>query len=149
MEHGRHEAYAQNALGMFARTIPVLVDCKKDYVKNYLSYFSDLTLNSMLNNAYPFRLLAEEFNLNNDVLFEYNFDLNDVSNIKDEIIVKEDIIDAFSEFFCIINDLDDGFVIHIKQTDKFSKNTAIDFAGLYEKILLQMLNKEKLEDIIM
>ena len=61
---------------------------------------------------------------------------------------KKDIIDAFSEFFCIINDLDDGFVIHIKQTDKFSENTGIDFARLYAKILLQMLDKDKLEEII-
>ena len=148
VEHGRHEAYSQNALGMFARTIPVLIDCKKDNIKDYLSYFSDLTINSMLNSVYPYRLIAQEFALNNDVLFEYNFDLNDVSNIGNVTVVKEDIIDAFSEFFCIINDLDDGYVIHVKQTDKFFKDTGINFAKLYAKILLQMLDKEKLDEII-
>ena len=148
VEHGRHEEYAQNALGMFARTVPILIDCKNRDVKNYLNYFSNLILNSMLNDIYPYRLLACEFNLNNDVLFEYNYDLNDVSNIKDEIIVKEDIIDAFSEFFCIINDLDDGYVIHVKQTNKFSIDCGINFAKLYVKILKQMLNKNKLNEII-
>lgn len=148
VEHGRHESYAQNALGMFARTIPVLIDCKKDNINDYLSYFSDLTINSMLNSIYPYRLLAQEFTLNNDVLFEYNFDLNDVSNIGDDIVVKEDIIDAFSEFFCIINDLDHGYVIHVKQTDKFFKDTGINFAKLYAKILLQMLDMKKLDEII-
>ena len=147
VEHGRHEIYAQNALGMFARTIPVLIDCKDDDINSYLSYFSDLTLNSMLNSVYPFRLLAKEFNLNKNVLFEYNYDLNDVSGIKDEIIIGKDIIDGFAEFFCIINDLDDGYVIHIKQTDKFSDDTAIDFARLYVKILTQMLNKKRLGEI--
>ena len=133
---------------MFARTIPVLIDCKKDNINDYLNYFSDLTLNSMLNSVYPYRLIAQEFGLNNDVLFEYNFDLNDVSDIGEDIVVKEDIIDAFSEFFCIINDLDDGYVIHVKQTDKFSEHTGIKFAKLYAEILVQMLDKEKLEEII-
>ena len=148
VEHGRHETYAQNALGMFARTIPILIDCKKRNINDYLDYFSDLTLNSMLNSVYPYRLIALEFDLNNDVLFEYNYDLNDVSNIGEDIVVKEDIIGAFSEFFCIINDLDDGYVIHIKQTDKYSEGTCIKFAKLYAKILVQMLDKEKLDEII-
>ena len=148
VEHGRHESYAQNALGMFARTIPLLIDCRDDSIESYLEYFSDLILNSMMNSDYPYRLLAEEFDLNNDVLFEYNFDLNDVSNIEDDIVVKEDIIDAFSQFFCIINDLDDGYVIHVKQTDCYSKGTGIDFAKLYSKILIQMLSRENLKEII-
>ena len=64
-----------------------------------------------------------------------------------KIIIGKDIIDGFAEFFCIINDLDDGYVIHIKQTDKFSDDTAIDFARLYVKILTQMLNKKRLGEI--
>lgn len=89
VEHGRHETYMQNALGMYALTIPILVNCKNDKIKNYLSYFSNLVFNSMSNHVYPYRLLREEFNLNNNVLFEYNFDLNDVSNIYDKMIVRD------------------------------------------------------------
>ncbi len=147
VEHGRHETYTQDSLGMYARTTPVLVDCNQSTVKNYLDYFSNLILNSMSNNDYPFRLLANEFNLNNTVLFEYNFDLNDVSDIKEDIIVKETSKDSFSDFFCVINDLDDGFVIHINHSDMFSKDTAFCFAELYAQILYQMLNKKNLEDI--
>ena len=141
VEHGRHENYALNALGMFARTTPILVDCTDENIKNYLSYFADLALNSMSNNVYPFRLLAKEFDLNNNVLFEYNFDLNNVSDVCDDIIVKKDVIDAFSQFFCFINDLDDGYVIHVKHTDMFSTDTAIRFVELFSKILVRFLDE--------
>ncbi len=150
VEHGRHETYMQNALGMYALTIPILVNCKNDKIKNYLSYFSNLVFNSMSNHVYPYRLLREEFNLNNNVLFEYNFDLNDVSNIYDKMIVRDIFIekDVFSEFFCIINDLDDGYVIHIKHGDMFTNDTAISFVKLFSRILNQMLINEYLEDIM-
>ena len=141
VEHGRHEDYIQDSLGMFARTTPILVDCRNDNIKSYLDYFFDLALDSMFNNVYPFRLLAKEFNLNNDVLFEYNYDLNDVSNIGDDIVVKENNKDEFSEFFCVVNDLDDGYVIHVRHTDMFCSQTAVNFVKLYAEILGEMLNQ--------
>ena len=147
VEHGRHESNLQDSLGMFARTTPILVDCKKDYVKDYLDYFSDLALNSMFYNIYPFRLLEKEFNLNNEVLFEYNLDVNDVSDIGDDMIVKESFKDSFSDFFCVINDLDDGYVIHVNHSDMFSRETAIHFVEAYGQILVQIINMEKLDDI--
>ena len=148
VEHGRHESYIQNSPGMFARTTPILVDCKNEDIKTYMNYFSDLVLNSMLNNVYPFRLLEKEFNLNNTVLFEYNFDLNDVSDVENDIIIRNTFKDSFSEFFCVINDLDGGYVIHVNHADMFSSNTAAQFIRLYGRILTQMLDKKNLNDII-
>ena len=147
VEHGRHERYNQESLGMYARTTPILVNCRYDNIKDYLDYFSDLALSSMSNNIYPYRLLEKEFNLDNVVLFEYNFDLNDVSNIKNTIVVKKTSKDAFSEFFCVINDLDDGYVIQVNHTDRFSSDTAIRFVKLYAQILTQILNKTKLGNL--
>jgi hypothetical protein len=95
----------------------------------------------MFNNVYPFRLLVKEFDLNNDVLFEYNYDLNDVSDIEDGITVKDNDKDEFCEFFCIVNDLDDGYVIHVRHTDMFCSQTAVNFVKLYAEILGEMLNQ--------
>ena len=97
----------------------------------------------MANNIYPFRLLEKEFNLNSSVVFEYNFDLNDVSDIEDDIVVRKNYKDEFSHFFCIINDLDDGYVINVRHTDMFSSDTAADFVRLYEEILTRIVNGEK------
>ncbi|WP_407416356.1 AMP-binding protein, partial [Methanobrevibacter sp.] len=146
-EHGRHEEKIQNALGMFVRTIPLMVDCKNDSIDSYLTKFSDLALNSMINAVYPFRLLASEFNLNNDVIFEYNFDLNDVSHIKDEMVVEEPIVEFVSDFLCVVNDLDDGFVVRIDHSDMYSDGTIVRFVESYREILIQMLEKEELSEI--
>ena len=147
VEHGRHEDYIQDSLGMFARTTPILVDCKNNDIETYMDYFSDLVLNSMFSNVYPYRLLEKEFDLNNTVLFEYNFDLNDVSDVGNDIIIRDAFKDSFSEFFCVINDLDDGYVIHIYHADMFSSDTAASFVRLYARILTQMMDKKNLDDI--
>ena len=43
-EHGRHETYLEDALGMYIRTIPIIVDCENKSIKEYLSDVSDLIL---------------------------------------------------------------------------------------------------------
>ena len=89
-EHGRHEDYSQDALGMFVRTIPLIVDCKDSSVDDYVNHVSDLVLDSMSNSVYPFRLLASEFGLSNSITFEYNYDLNDASGVGDEIVFSDE-----------------------------------------------------------
>ena len=144
-EHGRHEDYLQDAWGMFIRTIPVIVDCENRSVTDYVDYTSDLILKSMTNSIYPFRLLAKEFDLNNNVLFEYNHDLNEFE-ISDEILFRDDA-DEVSDFLCVVNDLEDGFVVSVSHLDKFSQNTAKQFVESYKLILEQIISVDKLEEI--
>ena len=145
-EHGRHENYTQDSLGMFIRTIPIIADCKNKSTHDFLHNMADLILNSMLNSIYPFRLLAKEFNLNNEVSFEYNYDLNDVSDIKDKIVFNDNA-NLVSEFSCIVNDLEDGFVVNVSHTNKFSQDTAMRFANVFKEVLTQILDKKELCDI--
>ena len=91
-ENGRHEYYAQDALGMFIRTVPVIVDCCNKGVGDFLSGVSDLVLEAMGSSVYPFRLLASEFGLSNSVSFEYNYDLNDTSGVGCLIVLVLSII---------------------------------------------------------
>ena len=145
-EHGRHEEYSRDALGMFVRTIPILVDCSDKSVIEYLGSVSDLILDSMSNSVYPFRLLASEFNLTKDITFEYNYDLNDVSDIGDDIIFS-DRADSVSELSCVVNDLNDGFVVTLNHLDKFSQGTAERFVYVFKEVLVQLLDKQNLSDI--
>ena len=144
-EHGRHESYMQNALGMFVRTIPVLVDCENRPISEFVVDMSDLILKSMANSSYPFRLLAREFDLSNEVVFEYNYDLIDF-DIGNDMVVSEDA-DGVSEFLCVVNDLEDGFVVSVSHLDKFSQYTAKQFVKTFKEILIQILEKENLADI--
>ena len=145
-DHGRYEEYTQQSVGMFIRTIPVIVDCKNKSVGEYLSDVSDLILTSMSNSIYPFRLVAAEFNLNNGVGFEYNYDLNDVSYIGDEIFFSDEA-DRVSEFSCVVNDLDDGYVVGIDYVDNLSRETVVRFVNVFKEVLTQFLDKQNLEDI--
>ena len=131
---------------MFVRTIPIIVDCKDKTIKNYLADVSNLILESMTNNIYPFRLIAKEFDLNNDVTFEYNMDLNDVSESGDNIVFS-DMANSVSEVLCVVNNLDDGFVVHLNHLSKISQDTALRFVKVFREVLLQFLDKEKLSDI--
>ncbi|WP_461463588.1 amino acid adenylation domain-containing protein, partial [Methanobrevibacter sp.] len=145
-EHGRHEDYSQDALGMFVRTVPVLVDCSNRSVGDYLSGVSDLILEAMGSSVYPFRLLASEFDLSNSVSFGYNYDLNDVSAIGDSIVFSDEA-DRVSDLLCVVNDLDDGFLVSLNHLDKLSQDTAERFVKVFKEILVQFLDKEVLEDI--
>ena len=145
-EHGRHKEYLQDALGMFVRTIPVIVDCQDKSVNEYITYVSDLILESMNNSIYPFRLLASEFDLKNNVAFEYNYDLNNVSDVDEDIIFSDDA-DSVSEFLCVVDDIDDGYLVSVNHLDNFSQDTAERFIKVFKEVLVQFLDKENLCDI--
>ena len=145
-EHGRHEEYSQDALGMFVRTIPLIVDCKNTSVNEYLTGVSDLILDSMVNSVYPFRLLAHEFNIDNSVSFEYNYDLNKNLSIGDDIAFSDDAYEV-SDFYCVVNDLEDGFLVNLSHCEKYSQATIARFANAFKEILIQILSKKDLSDI--
>uniref|UniRef100_UPI0025EC06F2 AMP-binding protein n=1 Tax=uncultured Methanobrevibacter sp. TaxID=253161 RepID=UPI0025EC06F2 len=145
-EHGRHEDYSQDALGMFVRTIPILVDCTNASVDDFLSDVSNLILESMGNSVYPFRLLASEFSLSNSITFEYNYDLNDASGVGDEIVFSDEA-SCVSDLLCVVNDLDDGFLVSLNHVDIISQDTAERFVNVFKEILIQFLDKETLSDI--
>ena len=131
---------------MFVRTIPVLVDCSNKSVSDFLSGVSDLVLEAMSSSVYPFRLLANDFDLSNSVSFEYNYDLNDTAGVGDEIIFSDDA-DSVSEFSCVVNDLDDGFLVSLHHLDNISQNTAERFVNVFKEVLIQFLDKNTLGDI--
>ena len=146
-QHGRHEPYAQKALGMFVRTIPIIVDCSNSSINEYLTTVSDLILDSMKHSVYPYRLLANEFDLKLNVAFEYNYDLNDVSDIGNDLVIEDLDIDLISDFVCVVNDLDDGYSVRIDSCDKYSDELIIRFIKAFKEILIQILDKENLSDI--
>ena len=146
-QHGRNEPHSQNAVGMFVRTIPIIVDCSNDSVKDYLNNVSDLIIDSMKHSVYPYRLLANEFNLHMDLAFEYNYNLNDVSDIGDELVIEDMGMDLISDFLCVVNDLDDGYLIRIDSCDKYSDELVIRFLESFRAIIIQILEKENLSEI--
>ena len=63
-------------------------------------------------------------------------------------MIFEDKRDLFCELFCVINDLEDGYLVNIDYSDKYSRETGILLVTVFKNILTQMLNgKDELEDI--
>ena len=147
-QHGRHEPYAQKAIGMFARTVPIIVDCSNSSIEDYLANVSDLILNSMKYSIYPYRLLANEFDLTLNGTFEYNYDLNDVSDVGNDIIIEDMEIDLISDFLCVVNDLDDGYLVRVDSCDKYSNELIIRFVNAFKEILIQIITKNELKEIV-
>nr|WP_295722258.1 condensation domain-containing protein [uncultured Methanobrevibacter sp.] len=147
IEHGRHKDYTMDSVGMFARILPLVVDCSDSSVENYLDYVSDLVLNSMENNVYPFRLLASEFNFNSNISFRYNSNLNDMSFLGEDIIVTDYALDTIGEFLCVVNDLEDGFSVTVHHSDSYSEEMAKQFVFMFKEILIQLCDKDNLKDI--
>ena len=74
---------------MYVRTIPIVIDTKNRSINTFLKDTSKHMLDAMEYSIYPFRLLANKYNIRKNISFEYNTDLNDVSNIdKDNIFIK-------------------------------------------------------------
>ena len=133
-------------LWMFVRTIPLVVDCKNKSINEYMSYVSDLTFDAIVNSIYPFRLLANEFDLNNEVIFEYNYGLNEIYDVGEDIVFS-DYADTVANFLCVVNDTDDGFVVTVNHADRFSQDTAERFVKVFKEVLIQSLEKDELLDI--
>ena len=55
-----------NSIGMYVNTLPVIVNCKNQDIASFMENMGSLIYDVMRYNYYPFRLLASEFNLNNN-----------------------------------------------------------------------------------
>ena len=53
---------------MFVRTLPVLIDCKNQSISSFLDYSSNLINSVMKYDLYPFRILANQYDLNSNIL---------------------------------------------------------------------------------
>lgn len=82
VENGRGHIDLSQSVGMFVRTLPVLLDCSNQDISSFLDVSSNVINSVMKYDLYPFRLLANEFDLNSNILFQYSHDL--FSNLLDK-----------------------------------------------------------------
>ncbi len=82
VENGRGHIDLSQSVGMFVRTLPVLLDCSNQDISSFLDVSSNVINSVMKYDLYPFRLLANAFDLNSNILFQYSHDL--FSNLLDK-----------------------------------------------------------------
>lgn len=150
LEDGRGHINHSQSVGMFVKTLPILMDCKNQTVDSYLEYSGSLVNTVMKNDLYPFRLLANEFDLKFDISFQYAHNLFSTLLDKDEsgYCVNELEHDSEGDLTFFIFDVgEDKLGIRILYSDKFSNTFIETFTKTYMLILREMLNVDKLGEI--
>ncbi|MCQ2753140.1 MAG: condensation domain-containing protein, partial [Bacilli bacterium] len=148
--HGRNLDGLDNAIGMFVRTVPIALDTSDRLVDIYLKESSKQMLNSMENSVYPFRLLANQHHLNQNIMFEYNTNLNDVDFVtKRFLIIKDNKKDMphIANLFGIVNNSGKGITFTVDYSNKYNKTTIIRFMKTYQKVLYGLISNDYLRDI--
>ena len=150
VEDGRGHMDLSESVGMFVRTLPVLMDCKNQEVSSFLDYSSSLINSVMKYDLYPFRILAKEYDLNTNILFQYShdlfrkiFDRDNLDYVVDEL--KHDVVDDF--IFYIFDSDENNLSIKIMYSDKYSKEFVERFVESYKLILMDMMSVERLSHI--
>ncbi len=150
VEDGRGHVDLSKSVGMFVRTLPLLIDCRNQDVSSFLDYSGELVNSVMKYDLYPYRLLANRYNLKSDILFQYSHDLfedlisNEESDYKVEDLKQEPMGDLS---FYIFNSEDGKLAIRILYSEKFSLKFIEDFAESYKLILREMMDANLLSEI--
>ena len=150
IEDGRGHIDLSKSVGMFVKTLPVLMDCKNQDINSYLKYSSNLINSIMKYDLYPFRILASDYDLNSNILFQYSHNLfSDVINKEDlKYSVDEMEHDLNADFsFYIFNNGENRLTIRILYSSVYSKNFIEHFTQSYKLILNEMFRVGELKDI--
>ncbi|WP_461463716.1 AMP-binding protein, partial [Methanobrevibacter sp.] len=137
LDNGRDNLSNYESIGMFVNTLPLLVDCGNNDVSSFMVGVRDLIFNVFSYNFYPFRVLAQKFNINSSILFQYQS-------------VFEEVDDQFfnvSDLEFRISLKNNKYVVKVIYSSKFSSDTIRRFVESYKFILNDILNFEELSDI--
>uniref|UniRef100_UPI00388D0776 D-alanine--poly(phosphoribitol) ligase subunit DltA n=1 Tax=Methanobrevibacter sp. TaxID=66852 RepID=UPI00388D0776 len=146
VENGRNHIDLSDSVGMFVRTLPLLLDCKNQSIKSFLDYSNELITSAMKYDFYPYRDLVNKYNLNSSVFFQYSHDifLNSQKNLFTEELSHDRVGDLS---FYVFNLENGNFGIRAFFSDKFSKTTIESFICSFKSIFQELLNKKQLCEI--
>ena len=150
LEDGRGHIDLSESVGMFVRTLPLLMDCSNQNISSFLEYSSDLVSSVMKYDMYPFRLLANEYGLSSDILFQYSHNLFYNAINKEEFgycidELEHDVLGDLS--FFIFNVDENKMGIRILYSDKYSKEIIKRFADSFKLVLKEMMDVTELSEI--
>ena len=138
---GRGHIDLSESVGMFAKTLPILMDCKNQDVSSFLKYSSDLINSAMKYDLYPLNVLFNEHDLNANIIFQYSHDIfkNDVCELRHDL--QRDLT------FFIYSADEDKLGIKVLYSDKFSKEFIKRFVDSYMLILNEIMDVKELSNI--
>ena len=137
LDNGRDKLSNYESIGMYVNTLPLLVDCSDKDLASFIEDIRDLIFNVFSYNFYPFRVLAQKFNINSSILFQYLPIFDEVNNQFFNV----------SDFEFRIFEKNNRYVVNVIYSGAFSSDTIKRFVESYNMILNQLLSVDKLSDI--
>ena len=150
VENGRDRFANYNSIGMFVNTLPLLVDCENQDIDSFMNHMFDRVYGVMRYNYYPFRLLANKYDINSNIIFQFIPEwIKDNSNFEDvyDNDLLSDMDDVIADLTAIIIQRDNEYILSILYSDKYSRDFINHFVESYKLILQCMLNSDDLSDI--
>ena len=153
IENGRDRFDNYDSIGMFVNTMPFIVDCKSQEISSFMNSMFDKVYNVMKYDYYPFRFLANEFNLNLDVIFQFKPDwfknnyVNQSTDIVDIDSLIQDMSDLISDFVCEVIQMGDDYRLRITYSNKYSEAMIKRFSQVFNLILSQIITHNSLDKI--
>ena len=138
---GRGHVDLTNSVGMFVRTLPILLDCKNQKVSSFFKQSSNI-INSLIKyELYPFHQLTHEHDLNPNIFFQYSYDIfeNDIYELKHDF--KRDLS------FNIYDVSEDELGIKVLYSEKFSQEFIKRFVDCYILILNGIMKVNELSNL--
>uniref|UniRef100_UPI00388F9043 amino acid adenylation domain-containing protein n=1 Tax=Methanobrevibacter sp. TaxID=66852 RepID=UPI00388F9043 len=152
LDNGRDRFDDFNAFGMYVNTLPLLADCSDRDISSFIEYMSSLIYEVKSYNYYPFRLLAKEYDIDANILFQFipEWMENDDGNVR-EVYEKLGIIrkmdDLIADLTFEVLKKDNEYYLNVIYCDKYSKEFIDHFIQSYKLILHGILDADKLSEI--
>ena len=154
IDNGRDRFNNFDAIGMYVNTLPLLVDCKNQEVTSFIEYMSDLVYDVMKFDYYPFRVLANEYGINSNILFQflpdwisYDHDYDSLESGDVENSLISGMNDLITDFSANIIQKGENYSLNIIYSDKYSRDFAKHFSKSYKLILHNIFDANDLSEI--
>lgn len=151
VENGRHIPELQNTYGMLVHTLPLCVNIdEKAQTSEYLAEVQELLFDSLNHDIVSIVQLANEYEVNSDIIFVYQGEMLNGVTINDSFVPYHihKSGDAMSKLSLDVLKRENDYTLSFEyRTDLYLKETIENFAHLYMSIVEGLLECASLDQI--
>ena len=150
IEDGRSTLDLGKSVGMFVRTVPVLINCEDQPVAAFLQTGAQRIAKALSYDFYPLRLIASASTANTDIQFQYSHGIHEYGGTALGHIgytyIKEQSMPACDLSFEVAGDEGQVRVI-VEHSSRYSASLAASMEATFRQVLAQMMGAERLGEI--
>lgn len=158
-ENGRDEVDAYNSIGMFVKSIPIVIDCNYKKFGDFINNAKNILLKARNNPYLSFAYLNKKYGLTNTIMFQYFSNFIDIKfnkkmfDNKDIIKSHEDKKNAstnlqIADLDCYLVKDENYFYLYATHSNKYTNEYIESILNTFEKVLNEIvINNKEVNDI--